>query len=120
MGERIPHWTPGTQAEGRCSACGRQAGPCYEDAGEERSQTETHGGAGKGGPWVPSAGYDEKSRAASAQAGAERTAWLKGWEEGLAQKIATGRVNPHRGTEKNAYHHNFSANCTFCEEEKCA
>lgn len=58
-----------------------------------------------GGPWVPSAGYDEKSRAASAQAGAERTAWLKGWDEGMAEKIATDRINPLGDPDKNVIYH---------------
>jgi hypothetical protein len=58
-----------------------------------------------GGPFVTSAGYDEKSRAMHAQLSAERTAWCKGWEEGLAEKIATGRVNPLSDPEKNAAYH---------------
>jgi hypothetical protein len=58
-----------------------------------------------GGPFVTSAGYDEKSRAMNAQLSAERTAWLAGWEKGLAEKIATGRINPLLGTDNNARYH---------------
>ena len=36
---------------------------------------------------------------------AERTAWLAGWEKGLAEKIATGRINPLVGTDENARSH---------------
>ena len=58
-----------------------------------------------GGPWVPSAGYDDKSRAANAKASAERKAWLEGWEKGLAEKISTGRINPLPGTDHNKHFH---------------
>ena len=74
-----------------------------------------------GGPWTPSRGYNNTPKwiETCEQLYAENKAWLKGWEEGLAEKIATGRINPHRGTDKNDYHHN-SAKCAYCEDEKCA
>ena len=61
-----------------------------------------------GGPWVPSVGYrlnDPKWLAICEQAVAENKAWLKGWEAGLAEKIATGRINPLIGTDENAFYH---------------
>jgi hypothetical protein len=60
-----------------------------------------------GGPWVPSIGHsrDPKWIAACEQAAAEQKAWLAGWKEGHAEKIATGRINPLRGTEANVAHH---------------
>ena len=60
-----------------------------------------------GGPWVPSRGYNAntKEKAVYEQLSAERTAWLAGWEKGLAEKVATGRVNPLTGTDNNARYH---------------
>ena len=62
-------------------------------------------GGKPGGPWVSSRGYDAKSQAIHDQLAAERTAWLAGWEKGLAEKIATGRINPLVGTDENARYH---------------
>jgi hypothetical protein len=58
-----------------------------------------------GGPWVPSRGYNDKEKAVYEQLSAERTAWLAGWAKGLAEKIATGRINPLIGTDANAAFH---------------
>lgn len=58
-----------------------------------------------GGPWIPSAGYDDKSRAANTLARAENKAWCAGWETGLAEKISTNRINPFSDTDKNAQYH---------------
>jgi hypothetical protein len=60
-----------------------------------------------GGPRVPNLGYrnDPKWIAVYEQTAAENKAWCAGWEAGLAEKISTGRINPFRGTEKNAQHH---------------
>jgi hypothetical protein len=58
-----------------------------------------------GGPWVPSDVYGDKQKAIYMQLCTERTAWLAGWEKGLAEKIATGRINPLVGTDENARFH---------------
>jgi hypothetical protein len=60
--------------------------------------------AAPGGPWVPY-GYDAKTNAAAIVARAENEAWRNGWKAGLTEKVASGRINPFRGTDKNAAFH---------------
>lgn len=68
----------------------------------------THGKPG--GPWVPSSGFSfcrnpDKARETYNQLYAENKAWRDAWEKGLAEKIATGRINPLTGTDRNVVFH---------------
>jgi len=59
-----------------------------------------------GGPWVPSAGYSESSKQIHEHAVEQRKEWLRGWEDGMQDKLSSRRKNPYRSVSENKVLHN--------------